>query len=119
MQSHPRIQQITINLRANSLILELDRSLDRIGPATVTVDIGALGRLLGVELDDLYFGIADAVPGSEGLERSVTTTVSMQGGKRIVLPRRGEGWEISFPSGNQCWKRTTATGSDTICSVIA
>lgn len=119
MDPQPRIHQITIDLRANSLILELDRPLDRIGPATITLDIGALGRLLGVELDDQYFGIADAVPGSEGLERSVTTTVTLQGGKRLVLPRRGEGWEISFPSGNQCWKRTTATGSDTVCSVIA
>ena len=118
METQPRVVQITIDLRANTLILELDRSLDRIGTATATIDIGALGRLIGVELEDSYFGIADPAPGSEGLERSVTANILLHGERRIVLPRKGEGWEISFPSGNQCWKRTTATGSDTICSVI-
>ena len=115
---HPSVNQVTVDLRRNVLVLELDAPVGQ-DVTTATLDIGALGRLIGVELGDTYLSISDPVPGSELQGRSVTIDLPVSGPDRsIVVPRRGEGWEISFPSGNQCWTRSDGTGRSTLCSVI-
>ncbi len=112
------VTQVTVDLRRNVLVLELDAPLGH-GAANATIDIGALGRLIGVELGDTYLSISDPVPGSELQGRSVTIELPAGAPDRsIVLPRRGPDWEISFPSGNQCWTRSDAGGRSTVCSVI-
>ena len=94
-----------------------------------TVDIGEAGRLLGVEIDlstaperakpwttdspppgefdpttgSLYVALDSRV---DRLARTATATARAgidRDGRlmRVEIPRRGEGYEISFPSGNQ------------------
>ncbi len=78
------------------------------------LDVGEAGRLLGLELahgsnpaDPWYLDLEDA-PGDQ--LRSVTVTVAVArdlDGQPVWvdLPRRGEGYELTFPIGNQCWVR--------------
>jgi hypothetical protein len=114
----PKVTQVTVDLRRNVLVLELSAPLGH-EAATATIDIGALGRLIGVEVGESYLSISDPVPGSELQGRSVTIGLPVASPDRaIVLPRRGADWEISFPSGNQCWTRSDGTGRATICSVV-
>jgi hypothetical protein len=112
------VTQVTVDLRRNVLVLELDAPLGH-ESAEATIDIGALGRLIGVEVGETYLSISDPVPGSELQGRSVTIELPVTATDRsIVVPRRGSGWEISFPSGNQCWTRSDGNGRSTVCSVI-
>lgn len=110
----PTVTRVVIDLRRNRLVLELDEVVAP-GAATGTVDIGALGRLLGVEVGGVYLAVSDAVPGSELQGRSASVTLEVDSsGRRVAIPRRGEGWELSFPSGNSCWQR----GDGTLCSTV-
>jgi hypothetical protein len=116
MSRNPEVTRIVIDLRRNELVLELDRPLAA-ADGVATIDIGASGRLLGVEVGDAYLATADPVPGSELLGRSAASSVRVTAGRqRLHVPRKGAGWEISFPSGNQCWR----IGDDgrTVCSVV-
>lgn len=93
------------------------------------LDIGEAGTLLGVEIDlssapSLHFPSVDAVPAVEhhaeagtcyveltkaaqsGHVRSVPVTVRVLSADQDILvvvevPRRGHGYEISYPSGNR------------------
>jgi hypothetical protein len=117
MHTNLIVTRIVIDLRRNELVLELDRPLARADAGAVTIDIGASGRLLGVEAGDTWLATAEPVPGSELQGRSATAHARISaGGRRLHVPRKGTGWEISFPSGNQCWR----LGDDgrTICSVV-
>ncbi len=119
--TEPHVERIVVDLRENSLLLDLDRPLPQSGQATVTVDIGALGRLIGVEVLGRYLSISDPVSGSELQGRSVEVGAEVHEDCRsVVIPRRGPGWELSFPSGNQCWNRTDGNGvTRTVCSIVA
>ncbi len=119
---------ITVDLRRNVLLLHLDGTETGTGALDVTdqrgmLDVGANGWLIGVEIGDRYFPIADAAPGTEHLVRSREAPISLSNEDRvIVVPRRGDGYELSFPSGNQCWLRSTSESGDTpirLCSTIA
>jgi len=119
-----RVTRIVVDLRTNQLTLELEPPLPRSGGMTASADIGALGRLIGIEVSDAgadsnhYLAIADPAPGSEAHVRTAEVTVNVvDHGRRLVVPRRGPDWEISFPSGNQCWTRAGGAGS--LCSVLA
>lgn len=75
-----------------------------------TVDVGESGRLLGVELA-LPNGESRYVAAETGrgeLARSAGATAGVvlaaDGSvAAITLPRRGPGYELSYPSGNRCW----------------
>jgi hypothetical protein len=116
----PRVERVVVDLRANRLLLEIDRPFPQTGSAPATIDIGALGRLIGVEIAGVYLSISDPVPGSELQGRSVETPLEITGNLRqVVIPRRGPGWELSFPSGNQCWNQTDGdSGIRPLCSVL-
>lgn len=116
----PHVLGIIVDLRANRLILHLDQSLPQAGPLPATIDIGAMGRLIGVDLAGVYLAISDPMPGSELQGRSVEVSLDvLGGGRQVVLPRRGAGWELSFPSGNQCWQRRDRDGGvRTLCAVL-
>lgn len=84
-----------------------------VSTAAGTLDVGEAGRLLGLEIDGVagpagwYLDLEDA-PGS--LLRSVPVRVSVGAAADgrpvwVDLPRRGEGYELSFPVGNACWVR--------------
>ena len=116
----PNVERIVVDPRNNRLILELDRPPRVTGETRATLDIGALGRLIGIEFAGAYVAIADPVPGSELLSRSVEVTVEIETDPpRVAISRHGPTWELSFPSGNQCWNRTDGEGGRrSVCSVL-
>ena len=83
-------------------------------PHRAILDVGEAGRLLGLEVADddgeaepWYLELEDA-PGDQ--LRSVPVTVAVARNPAgeplwVDLPRRGEGYELTFPIGNQCWVR--------------
>lgn len=101
---------IAIDIRHNELQI-LAPTTTPLGTVTTgIVDIGAQGRLLGIEIGDQYVAVMDDQPGAIDLTRSVEVPLRVsieERDVRITLGRRGEDWEISYPSGNQCWTRRT------------
>lgn len=127
MTDHKRVTRITIDLARNVLLLHLDgveipdlveEDIDQ----QALIDVGANGRLLGVELGERYFPVADPEPETTHLVRTCGAKVSVLGGDAaIVVPRRGDAYELSFPSGNQCWTRASGKpgdGVDRLCSTV-
>lgn len=119
---------IAIDLRANTLSIQLPSKIGNslIGIDQGTIDIGANGRMLGIELGDTYVSVMDAEPGRDDLVRSAvipvtisTPPISTETG--ITFRRTGSTWEISYPSGNQCWTRHNHTDAEgkpiQICAV--
>lgn len=103
---------IEIDLASNTLRLVIDdspheamRTSETEQPASI--DIGAGGRLIGVALGDAYVPVMEPEAGTETLVRSaeidVVVMAEADSGRilTIVVPRRGEGFEITYPSGNQ------------------
>lgn len=109
--------------RSPALISEATSTVSARG----TLDVGENGRLLGLELeaadrevesvvdaaereppgDPWYLDLEDA-PGDQLRSVPVVVTVGRDAAGRAVwvdLPRRGDGYELTFPSGNQCWVR--------------
>ena len=100
-----------------------------------TIDIGTRGRLLGIELEDsdgeplLAVSIDEATPADScvlrtariGLSVQVEATASDGGSIAIRVPRHGDGYDLSWPSGNQCWRRS-AVGQEGVpavtCAVV-
>lgn len=128
MTGETNVTSITVDLRPNVLLLHLDGMEDM--PSAIdaadlpgTLDVGAYGWLLGVEIGDRYFPVADALPGTDHLIRTRDAKVSLLASDAvIVVPRRGSEYELSFPSGNQCWLRSTSGSGDgptRLCSTIA
>lgn len=103
---------IVVDTARNELRFELE-SAGGAGEATVLpaeLDIGERGRLLGLEIllpDAAPFPIViDDRP--DPYARTARVQVECQFGPdgapaRVILPRRGNGYEISYPSGNECW----------------
>jgi hypothetical protein len=120
MPQQPIVQQVFVDLRRNMLTLELDRPLELAGAHRAIMEIGAYGRLHGLEIDGTYLTISDPDPDPETScltrEIALTVTVSPEGND-VVLGRRGPGWELSFPSGNQCWQVRSGAGNRAICAV--
>lgn len=77
--------------------------------ATGIVDVGEGGRLLGIEVEIAPGSeplVIDIDPPSGTLSRTAVATVTVETGiagtiSAITLPRRGHGYEITYPSGNQ------------------
>ncbi|HEV2067284.1 MAG TPA: hypothetical protein VGR08_10635 [Thermomicrobiales bacterium] len=122
------VTRVTVDLRRNVLRLHLDNSGTSTdapppGEHLGVLDVGANGWLLGVQVGEAYYAVADAIPGTDHLVRSTEARlIVLPNDLAIVIPRRGPGYELSFPSGNQCWLRSPARpGADPIqlCSVIA
>lgn len=105
------LRSIDIDLAANTLRLVLIEPLDDAPPVTTsglaTIDIGTGGRLTGLELAEGYIDVMPSEPGTEHLMRSAEAriTIEREAGSEamlaVVVPRRGAGYEITYPSGNQ------------------
>lgn len=120
---------VGIDFRANTLTvsaamppgeMNLPRGMGEVRAATI--DIGTRGRLLGIELERdglplLAVAIAESTPADLAVMRTARIPVSVSvtneapdrgsGTIAIVFSRHGETYDISWPSGNQCWRRTT------------
>lgn len=122
------VARVTVDLRRNVLLLHLgDREVagdaPLLGEHLGILDVGANGWLLGVQVGEAYYAVADAAPGTDHLARSSEARVIILPDQpAIVVPRRGPGYELSFPSGNQCWLRAPMhPGADPIrlCADVA
>ncbi|HEV2526963.1 MAG TPA: hypothetical protein VGT61_00715 [Thermomicrobiales bacterium] len=82
---------------------------------SATLDVGEGGRLIGLEVEPdgatsepgWYLELEPA-PGPFSRSVEVTVTAGRDASGRatwLEWPRRGPGYEITFPSGNQCWVR--------------
>ena len=91
-----------------------------VGPRSAVLDVGEAGRLLGLEIDaeggtggEPWYLELEAAPGRQMRSVPVTVSVARDAAGRPVwvdLPRRGEGYELTFPIGNQCWVRPRRAG---------
>lgn len=104
------LRGIEVDLAANTLELRFGESgaaPEVIADVPATVDIGTGGRLIGVELAAGYVEVMAPEPGTDHLTRSAEVAVSVareRGSGELVavtVPRRGAGYEITWPSGNQ------------------
>ena len=84
------------------------------------LDIGPRGRLIGFELmlpgePPRYLPLEESAdPFARTAEAAVIAEVDEAGAVYSVeIPRRGADFEISYPSGNQCWHSTNP--DDPIC----
>jgi hypothetical protein len=118
---HPIVERILIDLARNALVLEVSEPLPAPGEQAGVIDIGTQGRLLGLEVGGQYLAVTEPAAGAEHLARSAEMLATIgNGGRTVTISRRGPGWEVSFPSGNQCWQRRTADGGlQTLCAVVA
>ncbi len=106
-----QVNRIVVDLRANALVLHVVPPLPAADWTVATIDIGTSGRLLGVDLEPGWLEIAG---GDSRHLRSADVPIAVSDDRTTIrLPRRGDGWEISFPSGNQCWRLDDGR---TICS---
>jgi hypothetical protein len=118
MKQEPTVRQVLVDPRRNTLTLILDRPLDDAGTRPAIMEVGAFGRLHGLEIDGSYLTISDPEPDTTFLVREIALAATVSpGGGEVILGRRGPGWEVSFPSGNQCWQVRTGGTSRAICAV--
>lgn len=86
------------------------------------LDVGSNGRLIGLEIGEWYVTVMD-VPGAEDpYVRSADVLVDISGETppSIEIPRRGGAYEITYPSGNECWQMKNVNGELVqVCATIA
>lgn len=99
---------LTVDLRRNTIDIAIDET-----PAGARetserhlLEMGVRGRLLGVELDGAYLMVCPSSDDDAGLARAIEVEVAVRrdaAGRvaHVSVPRRGAGYEITFPSGNQ------------------
>lgn len=85
-----------------------------------TIDIGTRGRLLGIELEGedgaplLAISIDEPAPADTSVMRTARIAVAVEragsgdGVVAVRFSRHGEGYDLSWPSGNQCWRQPAA-----------
>lgn len=114
-ESIPPLSSLEVDLASNTLRLVLAAEPAEPHRAhelrqewqVATIDIGTGGRLIGIELADGYIDVMPPEPDTETLIRSSDADVHVEQYavdgivRSLVIPRRGEGYEITYPSGNQ------------------
>lgn len=117
MSRKSHVTRIVVDTRANVLLLEVTPPLPAAGRQAAIIDIGSNGRLIGIELGDAWLEITGTLDQDDHLHRSAPVAVEVSDDRGTVqVSRRGENWEISFPSGNQCWRLDDGR---TICAETA
>ena len=103
------LRSLEVDLGTNTLRLVIGESGEgdalRTSTESATIDIGASGRLIGVETADRYIDVMSPELGTEHLIRSTRAEIDVERvGERpvtLIVPRLGAGYEITYPSGNQ------------------
>jgi|GEM_PF-2226107 len=111
---------VLIDFAANAIQLRVP-DLAANGTRHGILDVGANGRLLGVEIDDTYIQVMESTQDEEPYVRSADVEVSITGDspRFVTIPRHGARYEITYPSGNECWHMTTVGGKlIQICAAI-
>lgn len=104
-------EAVIVDFAANAISLRVP-GLPGNHPGEGTLDVGANGRLLGLEVGETYVQVMPSVEEDESYIRSadVRLDISSDESPVITIPRRGPAYEISYPSGNECWQVTTVDG---------
>lgn len=102
---------VIVDFATNAIILRVP-GMPGAAPAEGTLDVGANGRLLGIEIGETYVQVMPSMSDEEPYIRSADVRVEISGGDPalVTIPRRGAAYEISYPSGNECWQVTTIDG---------
>lgn len=119
-----------MNLHADAVIVDIARNAIQLrvpgfreGDAGEgLLDVGANGRLLGLEVGATYIQVMAPMPGGDPHARTalVPITVSADEPPLVSVPRRGPAHEITYPSGNECWQATMRDGQlIQVCAVTA
>lgn len=112
---------VLIDFAANAIQLRVP-GLASTGVSAGLLDVGANGRLLGVEIGESYVHVMESADEGETYVRSAEITVTITGDdpRFVTIPRRGSTYEITYPSGNECWQMTTVGGKlIQVCAAIA
>lgn len=109
------VRAITVDLARNQLTLHLgDAAVVHPGghpapptqSAVATLDMGTGGRLLGLDMAGRYLAVSEPAPADVALARSFDAPVTLHFAAdgsltSVAVPRRGSGYEITYPSGNR------------------
>jgi len=106
------VRAITVDLKRNRITLHLQNAPEvhpggRVSASAIaTLDMGTGGRLLGVDLDGRYLTVSETESADIALARSIDASVTLysddEGAVTAVdVPCRGNGYEITYPSGNR------------------
>lgn len=98
--------RLTLHVRDASAVHPGGRSRPSSASSVATLDVGTGGRLLGVELGGRYLTVSEPEPADAALARSIEAPVTLYSdddgaAMAIDVPRRGSGYEITYPSGNR------------------
>lgn len=114
---------VVIDLAANAIHLRVpDFPVAGEQVRKATLDVGGNGRLVGLEIDEDYISVMDLPDEPEPYTRSaeVEISISRETTPAIAIPRRGAGYEITYPSGNECWQMKSVGGTlIQVCATIA
>ena len=113
---------VVIDLAANAIRVSVPGFRDTgEGAHPATLDVGANGRLIGLEVYDRYISVMDLPGMDDPYARSAAVSVEVMPGSPpwISIPRRGPAHEITYPSGNECWQMKSVGGElIQVCATI-
>jgi hypothetical protein len=118
------VDAVVIDLAANLIRLHVPGlPLEAQAERVATLDVGGNGRLIGLEIDDRYISVMDVPGADEPYIRSAEVTVALSTESAascwVSVPRRGTGYEITYPSGNECWQVKSEGGQlIQVCATI-
>lgn len=120
-----------VTLAADAVVIDLQANAIRLrvpglppsgsGARPATLDVGANGRLVGVEIGDTYINVMPMPGATEPHLRSaeIHVSVSADSPPFVTVPRRGASYEITYPSGNECWQMRSVNGElIQVCATI-
>lgn len=110
---------VLIDLAANAIRLRVP-GLTLRNASSGLLDVGGSGRLLGVEIEDTYVAVMDSPQGQESYVRSAVVDLAISGNDPpwLTVPRRGPNYEITYPSGNECWQTMVGGKLIQVCAMI-
>ncbi|HWV23415.1 MAG TPA: hypothetical protein VNZ58_04425 [Thermomicrobiales bacterium] len=112
---------VIVNIAQNAIQLRVPGFEER-SAETGMLDVGANGRLLGLEVGETYIDVMESALGDDPYARTACIPISISGDEPpvVTIPRRGSSWEITYPSGNECWQTTLQDGKlIQVCAAIA
>lgn len=113
---------VLIDLAANAIRLRVPGlGLPETSAQEATLDVGANGRLVGLEIGEEYINVMEIPGAHEPYLRSTEIEVSVSGDEPplVSIPRRGPAYEITYPSGNECWQMKSVNGElIQVCATI-
>lgn len=100
---------LTVDLGRNTIEIATGDDAGDLAPGVAErhpLEMGVRGRLLGIDFGDGYLTICPPEDADLALARTVDAEITVArdtAGRigRVSVPRRGAGYEITFPSGNQ------------------